>query len=125
MKKILIFLLILSNIASISYFTFKDKNINQSKVTKEIVTSAPPKIIYKDKIIYKINPVDEKIEFQTKMFLHLLVSGQCKCTNVDFLENFDLENTQNGMDRALENKSYILNDITEYNKTHAGINDTN
>jgi len=43
-------------------------------------------------------------------------------TNVDFMENFDIENCGNGIDRGLENKSYLLNDITEYNKSHAGIN---
>lgn len=121
MKKILIFVMSIIIIMQ-SYAIYKLCNTVQPKITKEIVTSAPPKIIYKDKIIYKTNPIDEKIVYQTKMFLHLMINGQDRCTNVDFMENFNIENCGNGIDRGLENKSYLLNDITEYNKSHAGIN---
>jgi hypothetical protein len=54
-----------------SFGIYKLLNKSEPIITKNIVTTSSPKIIYKDKIVYKNNAITEKILFQTDLFLFI------------------------------------------------------
>jgi hypothetical protein len=90
----------------------------------EITSSAvAPKIIYKDKIVYKENPINEKIIYQTRMFLDLrLEFPSINDTSMNFYSEGPKANESYTHTQmvALENSnSVVLTDMIIYNKAHS------
>jgi len=89
--------------------------------TNNVITSSSPQIIYKNKIIYKPNSTDQKILFQTRMFLSNLTTGNAKCTDVNYYSKFYCSNSESGLTVNSDTyNSIILDDMTEYNISHNG-----
>lgn len=94
----------------------KQLNLTNNKTVQ--ATKIVPKIIYKDKIVYKKDPIDAKIIYQTKMFLKLRLEANMQDTHNYYSSGVVANNSFNYTQIvALEqSKNAILYDMILYNK---------
>jgi len=100
MKKGIIFLMSCIIVIQ-SYAIYKLVNKTNPVITKNIVTSSSPQIIYKDKIIYKSDDLDYQIESDLIQYLKLNKSYKfsyplTRNMKIIIIQNLDTINEING-----------------------------